>query len=168
MTNSNLKTHDPNLPFPPPWRLTGSAALILSRRGAVTLVHYESAPVGPYDEWARSVLTLRGPRVVKMLVTSSNSMRAGRQNWGFPKQLANLQWQQLGPRIVFSGSRQTYRLRAWGPRFPLRANLFCVQTLNGQDVIVPLSLQGRARLAWRGRQAALLIEDFVFDVDWPK
>ncbi|HEY0073370.1 MAG TPA: hypothetical protein VGB77_04650, partial [Abditibacteriaceae bacterium] len=69
----------------PPWTLTGSMALLWSQRGALMLVHYESSPVGPYDEWARGVLTRQGPRIVEMLVTSEDSSRSGRENWGFPK-----------------------------------------------------------------------------------
>ncbi len=132
------------------------------------LVHYETSPVGPYDEWARGVLTGQGPRIVEMLVTSQDSMRGGRENWGFPKQLAALHWKQRGNYIEFQGESETYRLRAWGPHFPLSAKGFCVQTLNGQDVRVPLKIKGQARLAWRGRQAALLVENFVFHVDWPE
>lgn len=152
--------------FPPPWRLTGSAAVLLSKRGAVALVHYDSSPVGPYDEWARSVVTQDGPRVVEMAVTSEASCRAGRENWGFPKVLANLTWQQRGARIEFRKDEATvYRLRACGPRFPVRLSFFCVQTLNGRDVRVPFHIAGKARLAWRGRQIALLLEEFVFDVE---
>lgn len=132
------------------------------------LVHYETSPVGPYDEWARGVLTLQGPRIVEMLVTSEDSMRGGRENWGFPKRLAGLDWRQNEERVEFQKAYETYRLRAWGPRFPLRAKGFCVQTLNGEDVRVPMFMEGKAQLAWRGRQMAFLIENFVFDVDWPE
>jgi hypothetical protein len=152
----------------PPWTLTGSMALLWSQRGTIMLVHYESSPVGPYDEWARGVLTGQGPRIVEMLVTSEHSRRGGRENWGFPKQLAHLHWQQRGKRIEFQSESRMYRFRACGPRFPLSAGGFCVQTLNGQDVRVPLKIKGQARLAWRGRQVALLVENFVFHVDWPE
>jgi len=158
-----LKTQNSNL-ITPPWLLTGSAAAFLSPRGVVLLAHYETSPVGPYDEWALGVLTLRGPRIVEMLVTSALSMRGGRENWGFPKQLANLKWARRGVNIEFRAENEIYRLRACGPRFPIRLRGFCAQTLNGHDVRVPLSLWGRARFAWRGKQIALLIEDFVFEV----
>ena len=152
----------------PPWRLTGSAVALLSPRGVVMLVHYDTSPVGSYDEWARAVLALRGPRIVEMLVTSEASMRGGRENWGFPKQLAKLQWMQRGPRIEFRTQNAIYRLRAGGPSVPLRLRSFCVQTLHGQDVRVPFFIEGKARLALRGRQIALLMEDFVFDVERPQ
>jgi hypothetical protein len=168
MGNSKPSTQNSQLSFPPPWRLSGSMALLLSKRGAVMVVHYESSPVGPYDEWAVGVLTRRGPRIVEMLVTSEDSRRGGRENWGFPKELASLQWRQLGKHLEFQTVREIYRLRAWGPGFPLSAKGFCVQTLNGQEVRVPMQIQGRARLAWRGRQIALLIEEFVFNVEGPE
>ena len=154
--------------YPAPWRLTGNAALLLSQSGGVALVHYESSPVGPYDEWARGVLTWRGPRVVEMAVTSEDSKRAGRDNWGFPKQLENLCWQQREDHIEFRRETEIYRLRACGPRFPFRVKFFCVQTLNRQEVRVPFRMEGKARLAWRGRQIALIVEDFVFDVEAPQ
>lgn len=168
MCNSKLKIQHSKLPFSPPWTLTGSLALLFSKRGAVMLVHYDSSPVGPYDEWARGMLTRQGPRIVEMLVTSEDSRRAGRENWGFPKQLANLCWKRQGKRIKFQTESKTYRLRACGLQFPLSLKGFCVQTLNGQDVRVPMSIEGQGRLAWRGRQAALLVEKFIFYVDWPK
>ena len=161
MNNSKFKIQNSKL-AQAPWHLAGSAALLLSARGAVALVHYEASPVGPYDEWARCVLTARGPRVVEMLVTSPDSMRAGRENWGFPKRLAQLKWKKHAGRVSFEAPAAIYRLRACGPRFPLRVKFFCVQTLGGQDVRVPFELGGKARLAWRGRQMALLIEEFVF------
>ena len=142
--------------------------MLFSKRGAVMLVHYDSSPVGPYDEWAHGVLTRQGPRIVEMMVTSENSMRAGRENWGFPKRLANVHWRQYEKRIEFQTESEIYHLRVWGPHFPLNAKGFCVQTLNGQDVRVPMQIQGQARLAWRGRQVALLVEKFVFHVDWPE
>jgi hypothetical protein len=154
--------------IPPPWTLTGSAAVLLSRRGAVMLVHYETSPVGSYNEWALAVLTTRGPRVVDMAVTSEASCRGGRENWGFPKRLANLQWRQRGARIEFRGESEIYRLRAFGPCFALCVRAWCVQMLGGRDVRVPFLLRGDARLAWRGRQLALLVEDFEFIVDAPE
>ncbi len=153
---------------PSPWLLTGSAALLLSARGAIMLVHYESSPVGPYDEWACCVMTMRGPRVVEMLVTSADSVRAGRENWGFPKQLAPLKWQRRGARVSFESPSAIYRLGACGPRFPVRVKFFCVQTLDGEDVRVPFELEGAARLAWRGRQIAVVIEDFAMKVSAPQ
>ena len=156
-----------NSQFKIAWLLTGSAALLLSPRGLVALVHYETSPVGPYDEWARIVFTRSGPRVVDMAVTSEESMHAGRANWGFPKRLAKLSWKRSGARLEFWTESENYRLRLRGPRLPMRAKFFCVQTLEGREVRVPLKSSGQARIAWRGRQIALLIEDFVFEVNPP-
>lgn len=167
MDNSKLLTQNSKLPQPP-WTLTGNAALLLSKSGGVALVHYESSPVGSYNEWARGVWTPRGPRVVEMAVTSEDSKRAGRENWGFPKQLESLCWQQHGAHIEFRRDAEIYRLRACGPQFLFRVQFFCVQTLNDQEVRVPFRIEGKARMAWRGRQIALLLHDFVFDVEAPQ
>ncbi len=165
----NFELTTPNSKLPQaPWRLTGNAALLLSNSGGAALVRYQTSPVGAYEEFARCVLTKRGPRVVEMLVTSEKARRGGIENWGFPKQLADLRWQQRAKRIEFRKGDAVYRLRAFGPRIPLCVRFFCVQTLNNQEVRVPFSLRGKARLAWRGRQIALLVEDFVFDVEAPK
>lgn len=152
----------------PPWNLTGSAALLLSKSGGVALVHYETSPVGPYDEFSCGILTRRGPRVVEMLVTSDASRRGGRENWGFPKELGALSWQKRGAHIKFRNGGEIFRFRAWGPRFPVRLRFFCVQTLRNQDVRVPFLIIGKVRLAWHGRQITLLLEDFNFDVEAPK
>ena len=168
MGDSKLLAQNSQLSFPPPWTLTGSMALLLSKRGVEMLVHYESSPVGPYDEWALGVLSFQGPRIIDMLVTSEDSMRGGRENWGFPKRLAALAWNQDEKRIEFQKAREKYRLHAWGPRLPLHFKGVCVQTLNGQNVRVPMAIRGQARLAWRGRQMTLLVENFFFDVDWPQ
>lgn len=154
--------------FPAPWHLTGSAALLLSKSGGVALVHYETSPVGSYEEFARGILTRRGPRVVEMLVTSEASRRGGRENWGFPKELAALSWQKRGARVEFRKSGEVFRFRVCGPRFPVRLRFFCVQTLQNQDVRVPFFIEGGARLAWRGRQIAVLLDDFIFDVEAPE
>ena len=132
------------------------------------LVNYQSSPVGPYDEWARCIMTWRGPRVMEMLVTSADSMRAGRENWGFPKQVAHLKWQRRGGQVEFHSAHEIYRLRVCGPRLPLRVKFFCVQTLDGEDVRVPFELEGAAQLAWRGRQIAVVIEDFAMKVSAPQ
>ena len=77
------------------WTLRGSGVLLLRDwRSVAACVHYQSTPVGAYDEFAVIRMTLRGPRVTEMLVTSENSKQAGRALWGFPKELAD--WE---PRI---------------------------------------------------------------------
>jgi len=59
---------------PAPWELAGSALVFLDfsqrRLGVHALVHYDSSPVGAYDERALAVLTRRGPSVVQMQVNS--------------------------------------------------------------------------------------------------
>lgn len=63
------------------------------------LVRYENSPVGPYDEllWAAAPHpSPAGPRpqVQRIVVSSEDSVRWGRRNWGIPKGLARFEWQE--------------------------------------------------------------------------
>ena len=147
------------------WILNGSGVLLLrDMKSALALVHYESSPVGAYDELAVIQLSWRGPSVVEMLVTSEASRQAGRALWGFPKELGNLSWRQNEWRIVFQKGREVFRFRVFGFSFPLRAKAWTNQVLNGQNVRVPCAIEGRARIAFRGQQLALVLEDFQMQV----
>ena len=98
---------------PPPWNLRGSALIFLQRASTRTaahaafsqvwpswlprvlaLVHYDDSPVGAYDERAVVALTWRGAAVVEMQVNRELSRRGGRENWGYPKTLAQLSWRE--------------------------------------------------------------------------
>ena len=109
------------LPIPPsPWPVTGSAlvvighlsrararALAASPRGFIAprllgslcvlgLIHYDTTPVGPYNELALTpgVLwrQLPGLLISHMLVDSTRSRMGGRAIWGLPKELAHFTW----------------------------------------------------------------------------
>jgi hypothetical protein len=156
-----------------PWQLRGAALGLLhisfSQRqfGALALVHYDSSPVGTYNELALAVLTRRGPTVVHMPVTSQASMIGGRRIWGFPKTLADLRWQRDGERVIFTTGKNQWRARAGGPRISLRLRASSTQQLNGEWVRVPFEITGRVRLAFSGRRLAVLLETFEMVVHPP-
>jgi hypothetical protein len=155
----------------PPWDLRGAALVMLDKSSdglrLLALVHYSDSPVGTYDERAVVALTRRGPSVIEMQVTSVDSMRGGRINWGYPKTLARLRWQRHNGRVVFTTQQGRLRARACGPAFPVRLRAWSAQTLHGHPVRVPFRLQGRARLAFVGRRIALLVEPFFMRVEPP-
>ena len=157
-------------PIPPaPWHLTGQAvAFLASPLQMRLLVNYTSSPVGPYLEHALSVPTRLGPRVVQMSVNLEASKIGGREIWGYPKTLEHLSWQRDGNRLVFRRENQTFRLRICGPSFPVAAPFWTIQTLNGANVRVPAHLEATARLAFRGRQIALFLEEFSMTFNPPQ
>jgi hypothetical protein len=150
------------------WTLCGSGVLLLrDTRLALALVHYDSSPVGAYDEFAVIELSFRGPSVMEIAVTSVASRDAGRALWGFPKTLQNLSWRRNGKHIVFRSEHETFRVRAAKFVFPFRAKAWTNQILNGQKVRVPCAASGRARIAFRGKQWALCLEEFELQVFAP-
>lgn len=158
---------EPSIPDAP-WILHGEAALLLaSPFCARLLVNYRDSPVGPYREHALARLTSRGPHVFQMSVDLKASMLGGRQIWGFPKTLETLSWEKRGDHLEFQRETLKFRLRAVGPSFPLALRFWTVQNLNGQSVRVPGQIRARARLAFRGRQIALVVEDFRMKFEAP-
>ena len=160
--------------FPPaPWKLTGRAALLLaSWRELRLLVAYESSPVGPYLEHAIVACSRRGPSVTQMSVTSPLSIRGGIANWGYPKVLENLHHRTDGDYFWFSRDaghrrRQVFRLRCFGPSFPVALQFFSMQSLQDKTVQVPGRIRGRAKLAFQGRQLALVLQNFDLTIDPP-
>jgi hypothetical protein len=137
-------------------------------RSALALVHYFDSPVGPYNEYAVIELQLGGPSVTEMLVDSIESREAGRELWGFPKELADLQWQSGGTRIMFRRERKYFRFRALGFSIPFRLQASTKQTLDGQRVKVPFELAGEVGLGFRGRQLALVVPEFEMSVFPPE
>ena len=142
--------------------------LLRDAKSAMACIQYADSPVGAYDEFAVIEFSLRGPSVVEMPVTSEASRQAGRALWGFPKELGVLSWRQNGARIEFEKQGEIFRFRALKFSFPVRAKAWTNQSLNGQNVRVPVSIQGRARLAFRGKQCALFLESFEMQVFPPK
>ena len=157
-------------PIPPaPWHLNGQAvAFLASPLKLRLLVNYALSPVGPYLEHALSVPTILGPRVIQMSVNSELSKIGGRAIWGYPKTLEVLSWWRNGERLIFRRENQEFRLRLCGPSFPIAAPFWTVQTLNGADVRVPAKLQATARLAFRGRQMAIFLEEFAMTFEPPQ
>ena len=158
----------PEIP-PAPWHLTGQAVAFLASPFQLRLlVNYALSPVGPYLEHALSVPTWLGPRVIQMSVDSEASKIGGREIWGYPKTLEQLNWQRDGNRLIFRRENQIFRLRICGPSFPIALPFWTIQTLNGADVRVPAQLKATARLAFRGRQLAIFLEDFAMIFEPPQ
>ncbi len=154
---------------PAPWHLTGQAVAFLAAPLTLRLlVNYASSPVGPYLEHALSIPTLRGPRVIQMSVDSEASKIGGREFWGYPKTLENLSWRCDGKHLIFRRENQTFRLRICGPSFPIALPFWTIQTLNGADVCVPAHIKARLKLAFRGRQIALFVEEFAMTFEPPQ
>jgi len=175
---------DSDIPLPP-WRLRGCAIVTLEKVSALTswgtrnsgvlfpiglraFVHYDSSPVGIYNEVAHVALTKRGPSIIEMYVDSVAAQIGGRRGWGFPKELATLSWRKRGARAEFQHENQVFHFRVSRIGFPVSLRAFVVQNLNGECVRVPFKIRGRARLAFSGRQCALWVEDFGFDVLAPQ
>lgn len=159
-----------SLSIPPaPWHLTGQAVAFFAAPLTLRLlVNYASSPVGSYLEHALSVPTWLGPRVVQMSVDLEASKIGGREIWGYPKTIENLSWKRDGKHLIFRREKQTFQLRICGPSFPIVAPFWTVQTLRGADVRVPARIQARARLAFRGRQIALFVEEFAMTFEPPQ
>ena len=113
-----------------------------------------------------------GPSVLKMWVDSADSMREGRAIWGFPKTLHSMAWKRDSQSIEFRAADGDkvlwWRVRVVGPTFPIALRGFCVQELNGRAVKVPIEFRGRARLALRGKQLAIAVEEFEMKVEAPQ
>jgi hypothetical protein len=149
----------------PLWDLRGSGVLLLrDARRALALVHYDDSPVGGYDEFAVIELSFCGPSVTEISVTSQASRDAGRALWGFPKTLEKLNWKCERRHLIFQSERETFRFRITRFSLPITATAWTNQTLNGRKVRVPVAISGRARIAFRGRQWALFLEEFELQV----
>jgi hypothetical protein len=154
---------------PPPWVLHGEAVAFLAPRLRLRLlVNYHKSPVGPYHEHALATLTWRGPSVVQMGVDLEASLVGGRRNWGYPKVLERLAWYLKGKNIIFSRKDKTFRIRKTYLRLPLALPFWTIQELNGQVVRVPATLRGIARLGFRGRQLALILDEFEMKFEAPQ
>ncbi len=151
-----------------PWILHGEAAIMLASPFCTRLlVNYRDSPVGAYREHALARLTWRGPHVFQMSVDLVASMIGGRKIWGFPKTLETLSWKKRENRLEFRRKSQVFRLKSVGPSFPLALGFWTVQSLNGREVRVPGQIRARARLAFRGRQIGLMVEDFEMRFEGP-
>jgi hypothetical protein len=175
------------LQAPPPWQLTGCGTLLLFRfssdfvmahsplpaflagcyrggLGAVMLVDYQTSPVGPYREalfipGSFEYTQARYYSITQIAVSTLASVVNGRQNWGIPKVLADLE--------VEVGTDDTQRfamriddlpamditIRARGPQLPFNTRWLPFQpTLiqqrdNGELLTIAPYGKGRVRLA---------------------
>lgn len=158
----------PELIPPAPWQLRGKAVAFLASPFSVRLlVHYDESPVGPYDEHALATLTMRGPHVFQMSVNLENSMIGGRSIWGFPKTLESLEWEERGKRIVFRRESKRFRVRVFGPSFPVALPFWAAQQKEGVWLRVPGKMRGRARFGFRGSQLALVLVSFWMEIEAP-
>jgi len=131
--------------------------------GALMLVNYTASPVGPYREllhvsgFFRSSAGVR-PSVTRILVDSEASLRAGRDLWGFPKELADFEWEETDTE-GFVRVRHAGRLlgefawRAHGPTVPVRSNWVpralrtLAQPWDGKTVVTAPAALARVRAA---------------------
>lgn len=134
--------------YPAPWELKGSGIIIpyffskqwqsenfpdfKGRWGAVMCVNYSESPVGPYREW----MLIPGRRsspvgdrfsIAHIVVDSIESVTAGQQNWGIPKEHGEFQWQQANPNCKVTMHSNNFSLSlhgaAIGLPFPIHSGL---------------------------------------------
>lgn len=114
---------------------------------------YTDGPVGAYLELATASPARIGARagfcVTTMAVNSDQSLRGGRANWGFPKELSSLRWAAEGDRwsLRCDDRGLTIEARPRGPAVPVVAPVYCLQRREDGPVVVLGWLRGRARPA---------------------
>lgn len=74
---------------------------------SVMLVKYEDSDVGPYNEllFIPGLFKIEGKirmMVTKIYVDSEASVHNGRNNWGIPKELAKITWDEQQKTVVFN------------------------------------------------------------------
>jgi hypothetical protein len=139
---------------PAPWQLSGNGYILLYyfrnrfleqkgfiadfqkeklhlRLGAVLMVDYETADVGPYRElmFIPGLFNFGGRRsfsISKIYVSSAESQLNGQQNWGIPKELADFSIQEL------SGGRTRWIVKKG-------ANTFFDATIKTRSIGLPIS-----------------------------
>lgn len=166
-------THDFSEIPPAPWTLHGESLAFLHRDetgkiGVRAFVHYIDSPVGAYHEALFAVLTKRGVRVTQMPVTLERSMIGGRAIWGFPKTLENIEYSMFENRVVVRFRNATIHARLSHFSFPIKLRAWTIQTLEGEDVRVPIAIRGRVFFAWRGRKLGVCLRDFELMVFAPE
>ncbi len=172
-------------PAPAPWHLSGNGYILLYyfgssfleqkgfmapfqtenlrlRVGAVLLIDYKTADVGPYQElmFIPGFFNFRGWRsfsISKIYVSSRESQLNGQQNWGIPKELADFNVQELpggrsrwqvktGEGIFFDAT-----LKTRPTAFPFSSRLLpwsrIVQEKNGRLVLTAPSATGKLKPA---------------------
>ena len=153
-----------------PWNLTGECFVCWARGPGdrpdlprdlhrlpgpltVSAARYEESPVGPYLELAVSEPARLGARpgmyVTTMVVDSVDSRLGGRVNWGFPKELGTLRWEEAGEERSLTWEERKIAARAVpsGPAVPMWLPFRALQRRADGMVVVPGHLRGRARFA---------------------
>lgn len=151
-----------------PWSLTGECVLVwtgwsggelpgdlrpLPGPTLVTAARFEQSPVGAYRELAVSCPARLGARpgmcVTTMVVDSHESRAGGRLNWGFPKELGTLHWEESGGERSLTWEERKVRVRATpgGPSLPLMLPMRALQRRADGMVVVPGRLRGLARVS---------------------
>ena len=147
----------PNTVAPPPWTLTGEGIVLLYHFpedfnrdhgfmeeyqqngykgwiGAVMLVEYKTADVGPYFEllYIPGIFSIGGKlsfSVSKIFVSTYESAWNGRENWGLPKELADFTVikRPAGERVyeveVNGQLVCEAHVKPWSPRIPFSNKL---------------------------------------------
>lgn len=119
----------------------------------VSAARFENSPVGPYLELSVSEPARLGARpgmcVTTMVVDSHDSRIGGRLNWGFPKELGVLRWEESGEERSLVWEERNVRVRAapGGPAMPVFLPMRALQRRADGMVLVPGRLRGRARVS---------------------
>ena len=141
-------------PPPPPWtcRLGAVVRLGVHRRRptALAVVSYADTPVGPYGEALLAELRLPLRVTVPWIVVDSAASAAGgRQHWGLPKQLT-----QLDLDVRLDAGRQHALVRVPPADLRLRARAFGPSLPVVGAAVLAQPGRGPARLRFRGRARA--------------
>lgn len=114
----------------------------------VVAARYATSPVGPYLELAVAQPARAGARVgmcvTTMAVDSRASRDAGREKWGFPKELGALHWSEDGDERSLRWDERglVVRWRVQGPAVPAWLPVLAVQQRSDGPVLVPGRLRG--------------------------
>ncbi|MGE0795610.1 MAG: acetoacetate decarboxylase family protein [Acidimicrobiia bacterium] len=153
-----------------PWALSGEAIVAFVRRGrssavlpdglaplpgpvAVLAACYDGSPVGPYLELAVARPARLGPRpgwcVTTMAVDVPEARTGGRLNWGYPKELAELEWSSVDGVSTLRWPERGIVVAGTPTRLvvPVLAPLRSIQRRDDGPVVVPGGLRAMVRTA---------------------
>lgn len=153
-----------------PWTLSGETVAGMARidgdvgglpagirrlpgRALVMASCFSGTPIGPYLELSVAVPARLGPRpgwcFVATAVDAPEARTAGRDNWGFTKELGRLRWTAYGDERELRWLDRDITVRGVPGRavVPFLVSLRAVQRRTDGPVVVPTRLRGLARLA---------------------
>jgi Acetoacetate decarboxylase (ADC) len=119
----------------------------------VVAARYDDSPVGPYRELAIGEPARLGARpgwaFTTMAVDVPEARLGGRLNWGFPKELATLEWSSVDGehRLRWSERDIVVRGAPGRVRVPVLMSLRALQRRNDGPVVIPSTLRGLGRFA---------------------